>query len=52
MRFKVFWAKVFIHMMSIENFQNDIVLHNELELWIKTNGRPTTSNPNYWINSN
>ncbi len=39
-------------------FNNDIVLYTkinqmieELELWIKTNGRPSTSNINYQINT-
>jgi hypothetical protein len=39
-------------------FPNDIILYNhilkmneELELWIKTDGRPTTSNVNYQINT-
>lgn len=41
-----------------ETFNNDIILYNrivsmneELELWIKTDGRPTTSNINYQINT-
>jgi len=41
-----------------ETFTNDIILFNlltemnkELELWIKTGGRPTTSNPNFLINT-
>lgn len=33
-----------------ETFPNDIILYNELSLWIETNGRPTTSNVNYQIN--
>lgn len=52
MRLKILIAKMLRGMMTIENMQNDIVLYNELELYIKTYGRPTTSNPNYWINKN
>ena len=49
---KIFWAKVFIRMFKGfgDTFDNDIILYNELNLWIKSNGRPTTSNINYWIN--
>ena len=52
MWFKIWWAKQFLKMFRGfgPTFNDDIVLFNELELWIKTNGRPTTSNPNYWIN--
>jgi hypothetical protein len=35
-----------------DEVKNDIVLYNELKLWVETKGRPTTSNPNYHINSN
>lgn len=48
---KVLTAKVLYRMMTLENLQNDIVLFNELDVYIKTNGRPTTSNPNYWLNN-
>lgn len=56
---KLFTAKLLLHMFRGfgETFNNDIVLYTrieamiqELELWIKTGGRPTTSNPNYYIN--
>jgi hypothetical protein len=52
MWFKIFWAKCLIRMLLGfgETYPNDIVLYNELRLWIETKGRPTTSNPNYWIN--
>jgi hypothetical protein len=50
MWFKLWWAKKFIHMFRLESLQDDIVLFNELRLWIETKGRPTTSNTNYWIN--
>lgn len=48
--FKLMVARVLIRCLSLEDLQNDIVLYNELNLWIKTKGRPTTSNPNYWVN--
>jgi hypothetical protein len=59
MKYKIFTAKLLMHMMRGfgETFNNDIVLYTriqamneELELWIKTDGRPTTSNVNYQIN--
>lgn len=55
---KLWWAKRFLYMFRGfgEHFNNDIVLYSkvndmvdELELWIKTEGRPTTSNINYQI---
>jgi len=54
MWFKLFWAKCFICMFRGfgPTFDNDIILYNELRLWIETQGRPTTSNTNYWINKN
>ncbi len=47
---KLFWAKVFIRMFRGfgKSFDNDIILYNELKLWIETNGRPTTSKITYW----
>lgn len=52
-RVKMFWAKAFIRMLKGfgETFDNDVILYNELSLWIRTEGRPTTSNPNYHINT-
>lgn len=47
---KLLVAKILIRMLTIDNLQNDIVLFNELNEWVRTKGRPTTSNPNYWIN--
>ena len=44
-------AKILLASFRTEDMQNDIVLFNELKLWIETKGRPTTSNPNYWVNS-
>ena len=47
---KLFIGKIFIR--CLKDMENDIVLFNELTLWIETEGRPQTSNPNHWINSN
>ena len=54
MKVKILWAKIFIRMFKGfgDTFDNDIILYNELKLWIDTNGRPTTSNINYHINKN
>ena len=49
-----FWVKRFIAKLFIRclnNLTNDIVLYNELNLWIETDARPQTSNPNHWINT-
>ena len=48
MSVKMFIAKTFIR--CLKDMPNDIVLYNELNLWIETNGRPQTSNINHWIN--
>jgi len=51
--FRLWWGKVFIYMLGrigTDEFYNDIVLYTELDKWIKTGGRPTTSNVNYHIN--
>lgn len=47
---KLMTARLLRRMFVIDNFQNDIILYNELNQWIETEMRPTTSNPNYWIN--
>lgn len=56
----MFTAKLLQHMMRGfgETFPNDIVLYtkingmkDELDLWVKTEGRPSTSNINYQINT-
>jgi hypothetical protein len=56
----MFFAKIMIRMFNGfgGTFPNDIILYNritsmmeELKLWIDTDGRPTTSNPNYYINT-
>ncbi len=58
--FKKFVAKLLLHCFKGlgKHWQNDIVLYTkitamieELELWIKTDGRPTTSNINYYLNT-
>ncbi len=46
---KMFLAKLFVR--CLKDLANDIVLYNELDLWIKTKARPQTSNINWWINS-
>lgn len=48
MWFKMLLAKILLRTMQLGD--NEIILFNELRLWIETGGRPTTSNPNYWIN--
>lgn len=50
MRFKLIIAKAFVRTLNTGHLEDDICLYNELSLWIETEGRPTTSNPNYWIN--
>ena len=43
--FKLWWAKQFIYMFKGfgPTYPDDIVLYNELSLWIETKGKPTTS---------
>lgn len=48
MWFKMAVAKILLR--SLKDMTNDIVLYNELNLWIETEGRPQTSNVNYQIN--
>jgi hypothetical protein len=50
---KLFIAKVFIRTLRGfgPTYPDDCILYRELSLWIETKGRPTTSNPNYWINT-
>ena len=48
-----FYIKMFLCKMlksSLKDMENDIVLFNELNLWIDSSGRPQTSNPNYVVN--
>lgn len=51
-RIKLLWAKIFLRMFRGlgSTFDNDIVLFVELQKWIETEGRSTTSNINYWRN--
>ena len=49
MWFKLILAKIFVR--CLKDMTNDIVLYNELQLWIETEGRPQTSNPNHWVNT-
>jgi uncharacterized protein YfaT (DUF1175 family) len=52
---RIWFGKCFLYMLGkwgTDEVKNDIVLYNELKLWVETKGRPTTSNPNYHINSN
>lgn len=44
-RIKLWWAKQFIYMLR--DLPNDVVLYNELSLWIESNGKPTTSSVGY-----
>ena len=48
-RFKLWWAKQLLHMFRGlgPTFKDDIVLYNELSLWIETKGNPTTSSQGY-----
>lgn len=48
--FKKMIAKLLLRMFKVEHMENDMILYNELKLWIDTDGRPTTSNVNYHIN--
>lgn len=49
-KFKLFVAKILIRCLRVDKLPNDIILFNELTVWIETEGRPTTSNVNYHIN--
>lgn len=42
---KLWWAKQFIYMFKGfgHTFDDDIILYNELLLWIETKGKPTSS---------
>ena len=43
--FKLWWAKQFIHMFRGfgPTFHDDLILFNELSMWIETKGKPTSS---------
>ncbi len=42
---KLFWAKCLLNMFRGfgPTFNDDIILYNELNLWIETKGKPTTT---------
>lgn len=42
--FKLWWAKQFIYIFNGfgQTFNDDIVLYNELNLWIETKGKPNS----------
>lgn len=42
---KLWWAKQLICMLK--DIPNDVVLYNELSLWIESKGKPTTSSVGY-----
>ena len=44
-KFKLWWAKQFLYMFKGfgPTFNDDIILYNELKLWIETKGKSTTS---------
>lgn len=42
-QFRIWCGKVFIYMLGkigTDEFLNDIILYNELRLWIDNNGKP------------
>jgi hypothetical protein len=43
--FKLWWAKQFIYMFRGfgPTFHDDLILYNELSMWIETEGKPTSS---------
>jgi hypothetical protein len=43
-KFKLWWAKQLLYMFKGfgETFNDDIILYNELNLWIETKGKPTS----------
>lgn len=49
---KLWWAKQLLYMFKGlgPTFNDDIVLYNELSLWIETKGKPTTSSVGYQEN--
>jgi len=40
LKFKLWWAKQLLYMFKVIN--DDIILYNELKLWIETKGKPTS----------
>ena len=45
-KFKLWWAKQFLYMFKGfgPTFNDDIILYNELKLWVETKGKPTSKN--------
>ena len=45
-KFKLWWAKQFLYMFKGfgSTFNDDIILYNELKLWVETKGKPTSKN--------
>jgi hypothetical protein len=42
-KFRIYFGKMFLYMLGrigTHEFNNDIVLYNELSLWVKTKGKP------------
>jgi len=45
-KFRILFGKIFIHMLGTigtHEFDDDIILYNELSKWIGSNGKPITS---------
>jgi hypothetical protein len=44
-KFKLWWAKQLLYMFKGfgPTFTDDLILYNELRLWVDTKGKPTTS---------
>ena len=43
--FRVWWGKCFLYMLGkigTHEFNDDIILYNELKRWVDTKGKPTT----------
>lgn len=42
-KFRIYFGKIFLYMLGrigTHELYNDIVLYNELSLWVKTKGKP------------
>ena len=42
-KFRIYFGKIFLYMLGrigTREFNDDIVLFNELSLWVKTKGKP------------
>ena len=43
--FRIWWGKCFLYMLGkigTHEFNDDIILYNELKRWVDTKGKPTT----------